>query len=57
MEDDHTPFLERGMRSVDIIDFDYPYWHTTSDTLDKVSSQSLKAVGDVILEWLAGNNP
>jgi glutaminyl-peptide cyclotransferase len=57
MEDDHTPFLERGMRAVDIIDFDYPYWHTTSDTLDKVSSQSLKAVGDVILEWLAGNNP
>ena len=57
MEDDHTPFLERGIRAVDIIDFDYPFWHTTSDTLDKVSSHSLKAVGDVMLEWLAGNNP
>jgi glutaminyl-peptide cyclotransferase len=57
MEDDHTPFLERGMRAVDIIDFDYPFWHTTSDTLDKVSAHSLKVVGDVMLEWLAGNNP
>ena len=57
MVDDHTPFLERGMRAVDIIDFDYPFWHTTSDTLDKVSPQSLKVVGDVMLEWLAGNNP
>ena len=54
--DDHTPFLERGIRAVDIIDFDYPFYHTTSDTLDKVSSHSLKVVGDVILEWLAGNN-
>jgi glutaminyl-peptide cyclotransferase len=54
--DDHTPFLERGIRAVDVIDFDYPYWHTTSDTLDKVSSASLKVVGEVILEWLVGDN-
>ena len=54
--DDHTPFLERGIRAVDIIDFDYPFYHTTSDTLDKVSSASLKVVGDVMLEWLVGNN-
>jgi Zn-dependent M28 family amino/carboxypeptidase len=57
MLDDHTPFLERGIRAVDIIDFDYPFYHTTSDTLDKVSSASLQVVGDVMLEWLAGNNP
>jgi Zn-dependent M28 family amino/carboxypeptidase len=50
--DDHTPFLRKGISSVDIIDFDYPYWHTTSDTLDKISSQSLKNVGDVLLTWL-----
>ena len=52
--DDHVPFLQRGIPAADIIDFDYPYYHTTSDTLDKVSPASLKIVGDVILEWLAG---
>ena len=50
--DDHTPFLQAGIRATDIIDFDYPYWHTTQDTLDKVSADSLKAVGDTILHWL-----
>jgi hypothetical protein len=48
--DDHIPFRDRGMKVVDLIDFDYPnvtvnYWHTTADTLDKVSSVSLEAVG------------
>jgi len=52
MIDDHTPFLNAGIRAVDIIDFDYPYWHTTSDTVDKVSAESLKAVGDTMLNWL-----
>ena len=52
MLDDHTPFLEAGMPAVDIIDFDYPYWHTTKDTADKVSSKSLQAVGDTMLAWL-----
>ena len=50
--DDHTPFLQANIRAADIIDFDYPYWHTTQDTLDKVSAKSLKAVGDTILHWL-----
>lgn len=50
--DDHTPFLERGWRAVDIIDFTYPYWHTTEDTLDKVSAESLEQVGRVLLAWL-----
>jgi glutaminyl-peptide cyclotransferase len=54
MEDDHVPFLERGIAAVDIIDFDYPYWHTASDTLDKVSAESLKAVGETLLVWLTG---
>jgi glutaminyl-peptide cyclotransferase len=52
MEDDHTPFLEKGITAVDIIDFDYPYWHTTSDTPDKVSAASLQVVGDTLLKWL-----
>lgn len=52
MEDDHTPFLEAGIPAVDIIDFDYPYWHTTSDTPDKVSPASLKIVGDTLLTWI-----
>ena len=50
--DDHTPFLNAGIPAVDIIDFDYPYWHTTEDTLDKVSPQSLANVGEVLQEWL-----
>lgn len=50
--DDHTPFLEKGIRAVDIIDFDYPYWHTLSDTADKVSSRSLEIIGNVLLAWL-----
>ena len=54
IEDDHTPFLRRGIRAVDLIDFDYPYWHTTQDTLDKVSGASLERVGRVLQTWLEG---
>jgi Zn-dependent M28 family amino/carboxypeptidase len=52
MLDDHTPFLEAGIPAVDIIDFDYPYWHTTADTSDKVSATSLQIVGDTLLNWV-----
>ena len=47
--DDHVPFLERGIPTVDIIDFDYVYWHTTQDTPDKVSPSSMAEVGRVLL--------
>jgi len=50
--DDHVPFLERGVAAVDLIDLDYPYWHTLQDTPDKVSAHSLQVVGDVLLAWL-----
>jgi glutaminyl-peptide cyclotransferase len=50
--DDHTAFLQAGIKAVDVIDFNYPYWHTTQDTLDKVSERSLKIVGQTILTWL-----
>ncbi len=53
MLDDHTPFLEAGIPAVDIIDFDYPPWHTTEDTADKVSRESLQIIGDTMLAWLA----
>lgn len=52
--DDHLPFAKRGLRAVDIIDFDYPYWHTTQDTPDKVSPESLYRVGRVLEELLEG---
>jgi len=52
MLDDHTPFLEAGIPAVDLIDFDYQYWHTTEDTIDKVSPESLQAIGDTITAWL-----
>ena len=50
--DDHIPFVQAGIPSVDIIDIDYPYWHTLADTPEHVSADSLKMVGDVLLEWL-----
>jgi hypothetical protein len=52
INDDHLPFLEAGVPAVDVIDFDYPWWHTPGDTLDKVSADSLKVVGDVLLRAL-----
>jgi hypothetical protein len=50
--DDHVPFREAGITAVNLIDFDYPYWHTTDDTLAHVSPDSLDAVGETIFAWL-----
>ncbi len=52
IEDDHIPFIEAGIPFVDLIDFDYPYWHTPNDTADKCSAKSLKVVGDVVLSYI-----
>ena len=52
VEDDHVPFRQAGVPSLDIIDLDYPDWHQASDTLDKVSARSLQVVGDVVLASL-----
>jgi glutaminyl-peptide cyclotransferase len=53
VEDYHVPFRNEGISAVDLIDFDYgpnhEYWHTSQDTLDKVSGESVKIVGDVVL--------
>lgn len=52
MIDDHLPFARLGIPAVDIIDFDYPYWHTVEDTADKASPESLWRVGQTIEYWL-----
>ncbi|MBS1804351.1 MAG: M28 family peptidase [Acidobacteria bacterium] len=56
VEDDHLPFVKRGVPSIDIIDLDYgpnnSYHHTAQDTMDKVSARSLSIVGDVFLETI-----
>lgn len=57
MIDDHMPFAQRGIPAVDLIDFDYPYWHTTQDTADKVSLRSLERIGRTVSTWLAQTPP
>jgi len=52
VEDDHLPFLRAGVPAVDIIDLEYPPWHTAGDTLDKVDARGLQVVGDVLLAAL-----
>jgi len=56
MEDDHLPFVKRGVACVDVIDFLYGYnnvfWHSPQDTVDKLSPKSLRIVGSVMLETI-----
>jgi Zn-dependent M28 family amino/carboxypeptidase len=47
--DDHVSLQKAGIHAIDVVDFNYPYWHTTNDTLDKVSANSLQIVGDVAM--------
>ena len=55
-EDDHAPFVQRGVACADVIDFDYGYnnvfWHTPQDTMDKLSPKSLEIVGNTTLETI-----
>jgi glutaminyl-peptide cyclotransferase len=53
VQDDHVPLrMIGGIPAVDIIDFDYPHWHTRSDTPDQCAAESLEVVGRVVLAWL-----
>jgi len=52
--DDHLPLLKRGIKCINLIDFDYPYWHALEDTPDKCSSRSLKIIGDILVKLLYG---
>jgi glutaminyl-peptide cyclotransferase len=55
VEDDHVPLRMIGrIPTCDIIDFDYPHWHTTQDTPRQCAAESLEVVGGVVLEWLRG---
>jgi Zn-dependent M28 family amino/carboxypeptidase len=53
IDDDHIPFVQAGVNALDIIDYDYGlqnrYWHTSADTMDKLSAHSLQVVGDVVV--------
>jgi len=51
--DDHEPFLKAGVDAVDLIQLNgYPHWHKANDTIDKVSAQSMKIVGETVLASL-----
>jgi Zn-dependent M28 family amino/carboxypeptidase len=51
--DDHEPFLKAGIDAVDLIQLNgYPHWHKADDTIDKISAQSMKIVGDTVLASL-----
>jgi peptidase M28-like protein len=54
IEDDHVPFVNRGVPCADVIDLHYGYnnvfWHSPQDTMDKLSPKSLEIVGNTILE-------
>jgi Zn-dependent M28 family amino/carboxypeptidase len=52
IEDDHIPFVQAGVPSVDLIDLEYTAWHTANDTIDQISARSLQVVGDVVLAAL-----
>lgn len=52
IDDDHMPFVRAGIPAIDIIDLDYPAWHTAQDDLDRVSARSLQIVGEVVLDAL-----
>jgi glutaminyl-peptide cyclotransferase len=52
VSDDHTPFLEAGIPSINLIDFDFDEWHTLEDDMDVVSAQSLNATGETVAELL-----
>jgi glutaminyl-peptide cyclotransferase len=50
--DDHLPFVQAGIPAIDLIDFEYPHWHTLADTPDKCSGESLAAVGSVLVRYV-----
>jgi hypothetical protein len=51
--DDHTPLNGIGIPTVDVIDYDFAWWHTADDTMDKISAQSLQIVGSVAAYYLS----
>ncbi len=54
--DDHIPLLAVGIPCIDLIDFDYPYWHTMEDTPDKCSASSLGQIGRLLVDLIYKND-
>ena len=52
VSDDHIPFLQQGVPSIDLIDFDFPCWHRRCDDLSAVSERSLDASGEAVLRFV-----
>jgi len=52
VQDDHTPFVEKGIPAIDLIDFDFPCWHQTCDDITAVSKASLDLSGETVLEYM-----
>ena len=50
--DDHVPLNGAGLPTLDVIDLDYAYWHTSADKVDKLSAESLQIVGRTVLLML-----
>jgi len=53
IQDDHLPFIEQGVPSIDLIDFDFPCWHRLCDDLTAVSERSVDASGEAVRRFLA----
>jgi len=53
--DDHIPFINAGINAIDIIDFDYPYWHTTKDVVENCSPESLRKIKKALLIYILKN--
>ena len=57
VQDDHLPMNNGGIPTIDLIDFDYPHWHTAGDLPEQCSAESLEAVGKVVTAWLNKPKP
>ena len=57
VSDDHLPLIDAGIPTVDLIDFDYPFWHTADDLPENCSAESLAEVGRVVTTWLTVRPP
>ena len=52
VQDDHTPFLRRGVPAIDLIDFTFPCWHRRCDDMSAVSARSLDRAGETVVQLL-----
>lgn len=57
IEDDHLPLIQRGIPTLDLIDFEYPYWHTIQDTPEHCSEAALENTGVALESFLTLKTP